>query len=73
MRTRLFYILVVFLSCMSFSSYAQLQVLGDGRVQIGTLKEDEDLLKATTLQVLGSTGTNRAGSKLAFGDVEKAY
>lgn len=35
MRTRLFYILVVFLSCMSFS-YAQLQVLGDGRVQIGT-------------------------------------
>lgn len=36
MRTRLFYILVVFLSCMSFSSYAQLQVLGDGRVQIGT-------------------------------------
>ena len=68
MRTRLFYILVVFLSCMSFSSYAQLQVLGDGRVQIGTLKEDEDLLKATTLQVLGSTGTNRAGAKLAFGD-----
>ena len=68
MRTRLFYILVVFLCCMSFSSYAQLQVLGDGRVQIGTLKEDEDLLKATTLQVLGSTGTNRAGAKLAFGD-----
>lgn len=44
MRTRLFYILIVFLGYMSFSSYAQLQVLGDGRVQIGTLKEDEDLL-----------------------------
>lgn len=47
---------------------AQLRVLSNGRVQTGLLKESEDPLNVTTLNVLGKYGDMRSGSKLSLGD-----
>lgn len=63
-----FYLLIALLNCMCLTSNAQLRVLENGRVQVGTLKEDDDLLNVTTFQVFGPYGDMRAGSKLTLGD-----
>ena len=57
------------MSCLSITSKAQLRVLQNGRVQVGTLRLDgEDPLNVTTMQVFGPHGDMRSGSKLTFGD-----
>lgn len=62
----LFFILII---TLSFTINAQLRVLQNGRVQIGTLKlENEDAQNVTTMQVFGPNGSMRSGSKLTFGD-----
>ena len=40
----------------------------NGRVQVGSLREGDDLLNATTFQIFGPNGNERAGSKISFGD-----
>lgn len=68
MKTKL-YLLIILISCLSITSKAQLRVLQNGRVQVGTLRLDgEDPLNVTTMQVLGPHGDMRSGSKLTFGD-----
>lgn len=68
MKTKL-YLLIILMSCLSITSKAQLRVLQNGRVQVGTLRLDgEDLLNVTTMQVFGPHGDMRSGSKLTFGD-----
>lgn len=68
MKTKL-YLLIILMSCLSITSKAQLRVLQNGRVQVGTLRLDgEDPLNVTTMQVLGPHGDMRSGSKLTFGD-----
>lgn len=57
------------MSCLAITSKAQLRVLQNGRVQVGTLRLDgEDPLNVTTMQVFGPHGDMRSGSKLTFGD-----
>ena len=52
MKTKL-YLLIILMSCLSITSKAQLRVLQNGRVQVGTLRLDgEDPLNVTTMQVL---------------------
>lgn len=68
MKTKL-YLLIILISCLSITSKAQLRVLQNGRVQVGTLRLDgEDPLNVTTMQVFGPHGDMRSGSKLTFGD-----
>ena len=68
MKTKL-YLLIILMSCLAITSNAQLRVLQNGRVQVGTLKLDnEDLENVTTMQVFGPHGDARSGSKLTFGD-----
>lgn len=68
MKTKL-YLLIILMSCLSITSKAQLRVLQNGRVQVGTLRLDgEDPLNVTTMQVFGPHGDMRSGSKLTFGD-----
>ncbi|WP_288737228.1 tail fiber domain-containing protein [uncultured Parabacteroides sp.] len=68
MKTKL-YLLIILISCLSITSKAQLRVLQNGRVQVGTLRlENEDPLNVTTMQVFGPHGDMRSGSKLTFGD-----
>ena len=63
------YLLIAFITCLCFSLNAQLRLLQNGRVQVGTLKEgNEDVKNVTTMQVLGPYGDMRSGSKLTFGD-----
>ena len=46
------YFLIVFISCLCFSSNAQLRLLQNGRVQVGTLRlENEDVKNVTAMQV----------------------
>ncbi|MDR3142443.1 MAG: tail fiber domain-containing protein [Tannerellaceae bacterium] len=48
---------------------AQLRVLPNGRVQAGSLKDNnEDLGNATSMQIFGKNGEMRTESKLSFGD-----
>lgn len=47
---------------------AQLRVLSNGRVQVGLLREDDDLLNVTSMAVFGRNGDARSGAKLTFGD-----
>ena len=69
MKTKL-YLLIILISCLSITSKAQLRVLQNGRVQVGTLRLDgEDPLNVTTMQVFGPHGDMRSGSKLTFGDL----
>lgn len=71
MKTKL-YLLIILISCLSITSNAQLRVLQNGRVQVGTLRlEGEDELNVTTMQVFGPHGDMRSGSKLTFGDFGK--
>lgn len=68
MKTKI-YILIILINCLSFTLNAQLRVLENGRVQVGTLRlENEDVKNVTTMQVFGPHGDMRAGSKLTFGD-----
>ena len=68
MKTKI-YLLIILISCLSITSKAQLRVLQNGRVQVGTLRLDgEDPLNVTTMQVFGPHGDMRSGSKLTFGD-----
>lgn len=68
MKTKL-YLLIILMSCLAITSKAQLRVLQNGRVQVGTLRLDgEDPLNVTTMQVFGPHGDMRSGSKLTFGD-----
>ena len=68
MKTKL-YLLIILMSCLSITSKAQLRVLQNGRVQVGTLRLDgEDPLNVTTMQVFVPHGDMRSGSKLTFGD-----
>jgi len=68
MKTKL-YLLIILMSCLAITSNAQLRVLQNGRVQVGTLRLDgEDPLNVTTMQVFGPHGDMRSGSKLTFGD-----
>lgn len=47
------YLLIAFITCLCFSLNAQLRLLQNGRVQVGTLKEgNEDVKNVTTMQVL---------------------
>ncbi|WP_278623505.1 tail fiber domain-containing protein [Parabacteroides gordonii] len=64
------YLLTVLITCLCFTSNAQLRLLQNGRVQVGTLRTDptEDPLNVTTMQVFGPYGDMRSGSKLTFGD-----
>lgn len=63
------YLLIAFITCLCFSLNAQLRLLQNGRVQVGTLKEgNEDVKNVTTMQVFGPYGDMRSGSKLTFGD-----
>ena len=63
------YLLTFLITCLCFTSNAQLRLLENGRVQVGTLKlEGEDAQNVTTMQIFGSYGDMRAGSKLTFGD-----
>lgn len=63
------YLLTVLFVCLCFTSNAQLRLLQNGRVQVGTLKlENEDVKNVTTMQIFGPYGDMRAGSKLTFGD-----
>ena len=63
------YLLIAFITCLCFSLNAQLRLLQNGRVQVGTLKEEnEDVKNVTTMQVFGPYGDMRSGSKLTFGD-----
>lgn len=63
------YLLTVLITCFCFSSNAQLRLLQNGRVQVGTLRLDnEDVQNVTTMQVFGPHGDMRTGSKLTFGD-----
>lgn len=64
------YLLTVLITCLYFTSNAQLRLLQNGRVQAGTLRTDptEDPLNVTTMQVFGPYGDMRSGSKLTFGD-----
>lgn len=68
MKTKI-YISIILINCLSFTLNAQLRVLENGRVQVGTLRlENEDVKNVTTMQVFGPHGDMRAGSKLTFGD-----
>lgn len=64
------YLLTVLITCLCFTSNAQLRLLQNGRVQAGTLRTDptEDPLNVTTMQIFGPYGDMRSGSKLTFGD-----
>lgn len=64
------YLLTVLITCLCFTSNAQLRLLQNGRVQVGMLRTDptEDPLNVTTMQVFGPYGDMRSGSKLTFGD-----
>ena len=64
------YLLTVLITCLCFTSNAQLRLLQNGRVQVGTLRTDptEDPLNVTTMQVFGPYGDMRSCSKLTFGD-----
>ena len=62
------YFIISLLAISCFVSQAQLKVLSDGRIQVGLVKADQDLLNVTTMQILGKYGDYRAGSKLTFGD-----
>lgn len=63
-------LLIVFITCLCFTSNAQLKLLQNGRVQVGTIRTDpsEDPLNVTTMQIYGPFGGARSGSKLTFGD-----
>lgn len=63
-------LLIVFITCLCFTSNAQLRLLQNGRVQVGTIRTDpsEDPLNVTTMQIHGPFGGARSGSKLTFGD-----
>ena len=65
---RKFYLMVALICSASCILNAQVRVQENGRVQVGTLKEDDDLQNAIALQVFGPNGDMRAGSKLSFGD-----
>jgi hypothetical protein len=63
------HLLLCLLIFCGFGAQAQLRVLSNGRVQAGSLKDDnEDLGNVTQMQIFGRTGNMRAGSKLSFGD-----
>lgn len=64
------YLLAILINCVCFASNAQLRLLQNGRVQVGTLRTDptEDPLNVTTMQVFGPYNDMRSGSKLTFGD-----
>lgn len=50
MKTKL-YLLIILISCLSITSKAQLRVLQNGRVQVGTLRLDgEDPLYESTCE-----------------------
>lgn len=61
-------LLIVFITCLCSTTNAQLRLLENGRVQVGTLRADDDLYNVTTMSVFGPNGNARAGSKLTFGD-----
>lgn len=63
------YFLILLLSFSGLCVKAQLRVESNGRVQVGTLKENDDPHQLINLQVFGKYGENRAGSKLSFGDM----
>ena len=66
------YLLTILITVLCFNSNAQLRLLQNGRVQVGTLRlEGEDELNVTTMQVFGPHGDMRSGSKLTFGDFGK--
>lgn len=69
MKNRI-YAIIVLINCLCLTSHAQLRLLQNGRVQIGTLRTDptEDPQNVTTLQIFGPYGDMRSGSKLTFGD-----
>lgn len=48
---------------------AQLRVESNGRVQVGTFRENDDLHQVTNLQIFGKYGDARSGSKTSFGDM----
>lgn len=57
------YFLIAFITCLCYSSNAQLRLLQNGRVQVGTLRlENEDVKNVTTMQVFGPYGDLRSGS-----------
>ena len=63
------YLLIVLANLLCLTTNAQLRLLQNGRVQVGTLRLDnEDLQNVTTMQVFGPYGDMRSGSKLTFGD-----
>lgn len=63
------YLLIVLANLLCLTTNAQLRLLQNGRVQVGTLRLDnEDLQNVTTMQVFGPHGDMRSGSKLTFGD-----
>lgn len=63
------YLLIVLTNLLCLTTNAQLRLLQNGRVQVGTLRLDnEDLQNVTTMQVFGPHGDMRSGSKLTFGD-----
>lgn len=63
------YLFIILVNFVSLTLNAQMRLLQNGRVQVGTLKlAEEDLENVTTMQVFGGYGDMRAGSKLTFGD-----
>ncbi|MDR2969863.1 MAG: tail fiber domain-containing protein [Tannerellaceae bacterium] len=58
----------ILLICVNLSMNAQLKVLQNGRVQVGSVVTGDDPYNATSMQIYGNTGTMRTGSKLSFGD-----